>query len=158
MKPIAILAIPFALASQAALAGSIDGSGALAIATLIGEHSPAVKAMDKIVLLRLLNGQINTPYPANRKVNVTADAVSCRASNIDITEHLCELTFGAKKVTMNGRRAHELYATLAEIGVASDGAAGSTFEALSNLNCTVDPGEVKQKAGAGAHCSYDPAN
>jgi hypothetical protein len=50
-------------------------------------------------------------------------------------------------------------ATLAEIGVEPDGAAGSTFESVSNLKCTIDPNEVKQKAGGGgAECQYAPAN
>jgi hypothetical protein len=57
-----------------------------------------------------------------------------------------------------GRRAHELYATLAEIGVQADGAAGSTFEALSNLKRAIKPSEVQQKAGGGAHCDYSPPN
>jgi len=38
--------------------------------------------------------------------------------------------------------------------VPSDGAAGSIFEAVSNLGCTIDPGEVKQKGGGGAHCTW----
>lgn len=158
MKPIALMAVPLAFASQAALAaGSIQGSGALALAALVGEHSPNVKALDKMILTRLFNGQLVTPYPENRKISVKADAISCKTSNVDITEHKCELTFGTKKIATNGRRAHELYATLAEVGVPPDGAAGSVFEALSNLDCTIDPGEVKQKAGGGAQCSYDPA-
>jgi hypothetical protein len=43
------------------------------------------------------------------------------------------------------------------VGVPQESAAGSTFVAVSNLDCTIDPGEVKQKAGGGAHCTYDPA-
>ncbi|MGH6868686.1 MAG: hypothetical protein ACREDA_07445, partial [Methylocella sp.] len=88
---------------------------------------------------------------------VAASAVTCRASDVDITRHSCDLTFGAKKVTTRGRKAHELYATLAEVGVPPDGAAGSMFEAVSNLDCAIDPAEVKQKAGGGAHCTYAPA-
>jgi hypothetical protein len=45
---------------------------------------------------------------------------------------------------------------LSEIGVPADGAAGSTFEAVSNLKCTIDPNQVKQKSGGGAHCDYAP--
>jgi hypothetical protein len=158
MKPIiAIQLIPLLLINHAAFAGSADGNGALAVAALVAEHSPAVKAGDKTVLEKFLNGQTNVPYPPNKKITVAADAVSCRSSNVDITQHRCDLTFGAKKVTTNGRKAHELYATLAEVGVPSDGAAGSVFEAVSNLDCTIDPAEVKQKAGGGAHCKYDPA-
>ena len=157
MKPMAFFAIPLALVSHAAFAGSVGGNGALALAALAGEHSQSVKALDRIELLRLINGQLNGPFPANKKIAVKVDAVSCKTSNVDISEHSCELTFGSRKFTIKGRRAHELYATLAEVGVPPDGAAGSTFEALADLDCTVDPGEIKQKTGGGAQCSFNPA-
>ena len=154
MKPIAFLTIPLLLANDAALAGPIEGNGALALAALVAEHSPNVKAHDKILLEKFLNGQI---YASKKKITVAAGAVTCRTSNVDITQHSCDLTFGAKKVATHGRKAHELYATLAEVGVPPDGAVGSIFEAVPNLDCTVDPGEVKQKAGGGAHCTFAPA-
>jgi hypothetical protein len=158
MKPFGLILIPLTVVSSGALAGSVDGNGALALAAIVAEHSPNVIARDKLVLTRFLNGHTNVHFPANKKISVTADKATCRTSNVDITEHSCELIFGPKKATFSGRKAHELYATLAEVGVPPDGAAGSVFEALSNLNCTVDPAEVKQKAGGGAHCSYDPAH
>ena len=40
--------------------------------------------------------------------------------------------------------------------VPEDGAAGSVFEGMSHLNCTIDPAEIKQKAGGGADCKFDP--
>jgi hypothetical protein len=157
MKPIAFLTIPLLLANHAAFAGSVDSTGALALAALVAEHSPNVKASDKIVLEKFLNGQSNVHYPANKKITVAAGAVTCRESDVDITMHDCDLTFGAKKVATQGRKAHELYATLIEAGVPGDVAAGSLFEGVSNLDCTIDPTEVKQKAGGGAHCTFAPA-
>ncbi len=157
MKPIAFLTIPLLLANNAAFAGSIDGNGALALAALVAEHSPNVAASEKTVLAKFLNGQTNMSYLPNKRITGAAGAVTCRASNVDITHHSCDLTFRAKKVATRGRKAHELYATLAEVGVPPDGAAGSIFEAVSNLDCTIDPAEVKQKAGGGAHCTFDPA-
>jgi hypothetical protein len=154
MKPIAFLTIPLLVANHAAFAGSIIGNGALALAALVAEHSPNVKASDKILLGKFLDGQTNAPYASGKKITVAAGAVSCRASNVDFTQHSCDLTFGAKKVATHGRKAHELYATLAEVGVPSDAAAGSVFEAVSNLDCTIDPGEVKQKGGGGVHCTF----
>jgi hypothetical protein len=154
MKPIAILTIPLLLANHPALAGSIDGNGALALAALVAEHSPNVKAHDKFLLEKFLNGQI---YASKKKIAVAAGAVTCRASDVDITQHSCDLTFGAKKVATQGRKAHELYATLAEVGVPPEGTAGSVVEAVSNLDCTIDPAEVKQKAGGGAHCAFASA-
>ena len=38
----------------------------------------------------------------------------------------------------------------------ADGAAGTMFEALSHLDCTINPQEIQQKAGGGASCSFDP--
>jgi hypothetical protein len=157
MKPIAFLTIPLLLANHAAFAGSIDGNGALALAALVAEPSPNVTASDKTVLGKFLNGQTSVPYAPNKKITVAAGAVTCRTSNVDITQHSCDLTFGAKKVATHGRKAHELSATLAEVGVPPDGAAGSIFEAVSNLDCTIDPAEVKQKGGGGAHCAFAPA-
>jgi hypothetical protein len=144
--------------SGPASAETADGSGALALAALVGETSPVLGASDKAVLAKFLNGQTNITYPTGQTIAVAADKVACRAGNVDLTSHSCELAFDSKTVMLSGRRAHELYATLAEIGVAPDGAAGSTFEALSNLKCTIDPNEVKQKSGGEAHCDYSPPN
>jgi hypothetical protein len=144
--------------SGPASAETADGSGALALAALVGETSPVLGASDKAVLAKFLNGQTNITYPTGQTIAVAAGKVACRAGNVDLTSHSCELAFDSKTVMLSGRRAHELYATLAEIGVAPDGAAGSTFEALSNLKCTIDPNEVKQKSGGEAHCDYSPPN
>jgi len=57
---------------------------------------------------------------------------------------------------VKGRKAHELFATIAEVGVPSDGAAGTIYESLSHLACTINPAEIKQKAGGGAECKFDP--
>ena len=38
------------------------------------------------------------------------------------------------------------------------GDAGSVTESLSKLNCTLDPAEIKQKAGGGASCSFETGN
>jgi hypothetical protein len=158
MSRIAFLVTSLPIVSPAALAGSADGNGALALAALTGEHSPSLKKNDKILLGKFLNGHAHAAPASKGKITVAADAVICKASNVNITLHECELIFGAKKATVHGRKAHELYATLAELGVPPDGAAGSIFEALSNLDCTIDPAEVKQKAGGGAHCTFAPAN
>jgi hypothetical protein len=154
MRPIVLGIAPLLIATTTAFAGSIDGSSALALAALVAEHSPDVKTGGKLLLERYLNGRV---YSYGKKINVAATGITCKASNVDITLHECDLTFGSKKITTHGRKAHELYATLAEAGVPSEGAAGSIFEAVSNLDCTIDPAEVKQKAGGGAHCTFAPA-
>jgi hypothetical protein len=155
MRAIVFIVASLLAANTAALAGSVDQTAALALAALAAEHSPAVKASDKMLLAKFLNG--DTKSASKNKITVAANAITCKAGDVDITMHQCDLTFGTKKVTTHGRKVHELYATLAEAGVPSDGAAGSVFEAVSNLNCTIDPDEVRQKGGGGAHCTYDPA-
>ena len=139
-----------------ASAGTAGGNGALALAALVAENSPQLGAARRHVLAKFLNGQTNVAYPAGKTILVLATKVTCRASNVDLTAHSCDLVFGNKTVKLSGRRAHELFATLAEIGVQPEGAAGSSFEALSKLKCTIKPSEVKQKSGGGAHCRYSP--
>jgi hypothetical protein len=153
-----ILAAAMFSFSSAALAESADGNGALALAALVAENSPLLGATDKAVLAKFLNGQTNVAYPAGETTLVSADKIACRASNVDITEHSCDLAFGKKTVMLMGRRAHELYTTLAEIGVQAEGAAGSSFAALSDLKCAINPSEVEDKSGGGAHCDYSPPN
>ena len=155
-KFVAFLA--FAVLAQPALAAPATSSGAsaLALAALVGAHSPALNANKKFVLARLLNGHANVAFPANQKISVTAKSVVCKASNVDITSHSCALTFAQGPVNLHGRAAHELFATIGENGVPGDGAAGSIFEALSQLDCTIDPHEIAQRAGGGASCTFMP--
>ena len=84
--------------------------------------------------------------------------IVCRAGNVDITARSCELTFKGAKQTITGRRASEIFATEAMAGIAPDGAAGSLTESLSKLSCTIDPAEIKQKAGGGATCAFETGN
>ncbi len=99
----------------------------------------------------------NSDIPYKEKIAVTADKIVCRMSNVDITARSCKLTFGKTVKPINGRAANELFATEAMAGVAPDGAAGSIFESLSKLNCTLDPQAIGEKAGGGAECSYEAA-
>jgi hypothetical protein len=155
MRQTPLLAVPLLLAVTPALADS-GGNSALALAALVGLQSPLVNAADKKVLAYMLDGNLNFSYPANKKIIVKSDSVTCRASNVDISAHSCELTFGAKKPSTKGRGAHELFATLIENGVPGDGAAGSIFESVKALDCTIDPNAVKQRDGSGATCKFTP--
>lgn len=151
-----LVLIPLLLANQAASAATATGGSALALASLVADQSPSVRARDRTVLARLFNGNAGAVFPVGRKIEVRADSVVCRSSNVDITQHGCTLTFGARTVSIQGRRAHELYATIAEIGVPSDGAAGSIYEAVSQLACIVEPQVVEQRGGGGANCTFKP--
>jgi hypothetical protein len=156
MKAKLILVMAMLLAGGSAWAESAAGGGALALAALVADHSPLMGAQDKKALTQLFDGHPGFPWQATKKISVEADAVICRAGNVDISLHSCDLTFGKSKVSLDGRAAHELFATIAEAGVPSDGAAGSVYEGLSHLACRIDPNEIKQAAGGGAECKFNP--
>jgi len=128
-----------------------DGAAALAMSAIVGGYSPLLSAEQKAVLTTLLDGgapsDLGTP-----QIAITASAIDCRAGNVDVASFACNLTFGSKTVQLSGRRAHELYATLAEIGVTADGAAGSMHRTVSSLHCTIDPAGILRHDGGGAHC------
>jgi len=141
---------------SAVSAASVNGPAALALAGVVAPYSPSLSASEKKAVAAFFAGK--TDVPLSKTISLTADKIVCRISNVDITARSCELTFGNTKRTLAGREANELYATEAMAGVPADGAAGSIFESLSKLNCTLDPAKIKDKAGGGAECSYGAAN
>jgi hypothetical protein len=157
MKKLMISAVALAVVQSSASAapGSATGPTALALAAVIAQHSPAVRAFDKRVIARLFRGNTRFGFTPNTKISVDADSVVCRVSNVDITQRSCELTFGSRKRTLTGREANEVGATAAAAGVPSKGAAGSSIESISKLRCTIDPNEIMQKAGGGANCNFE---
>lgn len=155
-RRLALLTLLLLMVGGTASAASVSGSGAPALAALVAGPSPLLPPGEKAVMARLLNGILTFAFPASRTISVKADKIVCRASNVDISFHSCALTFRSKTINLKGRRAHELFATVGEVGVPPDGAAGTMFEALSHLDCTINPQEIQQKAGGGASCSFDP--
>src|SRR5580693_11856 len=159
MKLTGLTTLAFSLllvGGSAATAGTAGGSAALALAGVVATHSPLLSSGEKKAVAAFFAG--NSGFPYKNKITVTADKIVCRISNVDITARSCELTFKSKTNTIKGREANELYATEVFAGVPSDGAAGSIFESVSKLSCTLDPAGIKDKAGAGTDCSYQPAN
>jgi len=152
--PFCLLFLPGSISAQSNGPSTVTGPTALALAAIVGENSPSVSASDKIVLAGLFEAQLNFTFPANQRISVVADAVVCRVSNVDLTARSCDLTFGAAKSTLTGRKANELNAMAVVAGVPSDGAAGSIFESLAHLACTIDPNEIKQRDGGGASCTF----
>lgn len=155
---LAILATLLATGAHAAekAPATVRGPNALALAGVVALYSPLLSGDERETAAALFVGEKDVPY--GKKITITADKIVCRVSNVDITARSCELTFKGKKQTIAGRRASEVFATEALAGVASDGAAGSVFESLSNLNCTLDPKAIKQKDGSGANCTFEPGN
>lgn len=153
MRPFAFGALVALVASSPACAGNSE----LSLAALVGLHSPRLSAAEKGQLEKYLEGDAKASLHMG-KIVVTAEAVTCRMSNVDVTYHDCELDFGAGKVSFVGRKAHELYATLVENGVPSEGAAGSIYEGIAELQCAINPAEVKEMGGGGASCAFKPAH
>jgi len=148
-----VVAIALIFGAGPAFAQSADGSSALALGAIVGGASPLLSASQKTVLAELFAGDRASASRAS-KITITADAILCRAGNVDITAFGCDLTFGSHKVHLSGRRANELFATLGDAGVAGDGAMGTIYRGLYKLSCTIDPHEVSQATGGGADCAY----
>jgi hypothetical protein len=143
------------IASQNVSAATASGSGALALASVVAAHSPLLSEHEKSAMARLLGGQSNIAFRANKKIFVKADRIGCRYSNLNITSRSCELTFGATSVKLTGRDAHELYATIAEAGVPDEHGMGSTAAVLEHLVCTIELSAIAQQTGDGAECTFD---
>lgn len=156
VKHLLMTAMALPLLAAPACAGATNGPNALALAAIVAELSPQASAADKRLLALYFNGHADAPHAKGRTLGIKADAIDCRASNVDITDRSCELTFGEKKVGLRGRKANELYATLAENGVPADGAAGSIHESIADMDCQIDADEVAEKAGGGARCAFNP--
>jgi hypothetical protein len=155
LKHTATLLFPLLLASQSASAATTaTGPSALALAAVVAPHSPLLSQQQKRVIARLFDGQSNvTP---NKKISVKADAVVCNESDVDLTSRSCKLTFGSASANLSGRNAHEVYATIGEAGVQAEGHMGTMTESVAHLVCTIDPGEIAQKTGGGADCTFEP--
>jgi hypothetical protein len=147
------LVLATTLGISEASAETINGSAALALAGVVSAASPLLASAEQKAVDELFSGNSSISY--KKKIAVTADKIVCRAGNVDITSRSCELTFGKKTKTINGRAANELYSTEAMAGVPSDGAAGKIYESVAKLNCTLDPQAIKQNDGSGADCSYE---
>ncbi len=102
----------------------------------------------KVTLTKFRAG--NTSFASsNAPFTFSAAAIDCGASNVDITHYRCRLTFGSSTIDIVGAAAQQLFATLIQAGVPGDGAAGTIHEAVTALSCTVNVGQVKQRAGGG---------
>ena len=158
MKSLVALAVLLALeqtTSVSAAPVTVRGPEALALASVVAQHSPLLSTDDKGAIARLFEGDSSVVRPIRERYSVTADSLVCRVSKVDITARHCELAFETSKLTLRGRQANELGATLAAAGVPAEGAAGSIIESISNLVCSIDSNEISQMAGAGAKCTFE---
>ena len=150
----ALVLLGAASSSASAAPVTITGPTALALATVVAQHS-SLPAYDKRMMARLFRGDRVFLIATKARFAVTADTVMCRTSNVDIAARSCELTFKVRKKTIKGREANELHATAATAGVVAEAAAGSSIASFSKLNCTSDAKEIRQKAGGGTQCTFE---
>lgn len=155
MKWLVLVCVPLLLLTYPASAGTVIGSSALALSALVAENSPMLAASDKIVLAALFEEHLDVPVSGGGKISVRADSVTCSAGDVDISAHACNLVFGKQTLTLKGRKAHELFATIIELGVRPEGAMGRVYDSIAHLNCTIDAKEIEQRDGGGASCSFD---
>ena len=127
----------------------------MAFGAVVASHSPILNTSDTLLIRRLFNGHFYQLRGDTATISVTADAIVCSAGTVDITAHSCKLSFGAKTANLTGRAAYELYATMAQVGVPSEGAAGTMSKSLSHLVCTINPIEIAKRGGGGADCTFD---
>jgi hypothetical protein len=142
------------LAAVPASAASTGGPYALALAGVVAERDPFLSGIDRHQVAALFGGNERAYYPARRRIVVRADHIVCRVSNVQITARSCQLTFRGRVANLSGAAANAVFATLAAAGVPGDGAAGSIFEAVHGLACTLSPSVIKQNGGGGASCNY----
>lgn len=143
-------------AASGAAPAKVSGSTALALAGVIAPLSPDLTGPEKKAVAMLFAANSDVPY--KNPIVVTADKIVCRTGNIDITVRNCEVSFGKKTKTVNGSTANEIFATEALAGIVPDGAAGSNFESLTKLSCTIDPNAIRRRDGSGAACTFQPGN
>ncbi|QIP06086.1 MULTISPECIES: hypothetical protein [Bradyrhizobium] len=142
--------------ASGATPAKVSGATALALAGVIAPLSPDLSGAERKAVAMLFAGGSDVPY--KKAIVVTADRIVCRTGNVDITVRNCEVTFGKTVRTVNGSTANEIFATEALAGIPPDGAAGSNFESLTRLSCTIDPNAIRRKDGSGADCTFQPGN
>jgi len=160
MKRLAVVATFLVLKqtmSVSAAPVTVTGPAALALASVSAQHSPLLSTDDKELVARIFGGDSDVARSTRKMVSVTVDSIVCRVSNVDITTRHCEMAFKTSKLTLRGREANEMGATLAAAGAPTEGAAGSIIENISQLVCTIDANEISQMAGAGAKCTFETA-
>jgi hypothetical protein len=147
------LATTILLASHQMARADTAGHAALALGVIVGDDSPLLSWTHKEQLMRLLADH-KLAHGSHTPIVVKASSVVCQAGDVDLAAFSCTLTFGKATRTRTGRKANELFATLVEAGVPSDGAAGHVYEAVHVLECTLDPTKLAGKDGSGADCSF----
>ena len=88
--------------AASAAPATTTGSTALAVAAVVAQYSPLLRAYEKRLIAGLFDG--NVKAGEKRKLSVTAEAVTCRISNVAIAERSCELTFKKASAPLKAAR------------------------------------------------------
>lgn len=155
MRRTLLLAMAVLLAEPVS-AADLGPSSRLMLAAIIAQYSPELAGDAKDELSGLAAGDLSKADAA-RNIGVSADSIECRASDVDITSRSCVIMYGSKSVTLSGRAAHELFATIGQLGVPAGASAGTYTIGLSSLSCTVSPSELAAGSGGGVQCAFQPA-
>ena len=70
MSRLWLLTIPLLLVSQSVSAMTATGRGALALASLVADQSPTIRARERNVLRQMFNGRAAVDFPIGRKIEV----------------------------------------------------------------------------------------
>ena len=143
-------AAPLAFAVQK----TTEGSGALSLATVLALHDPLLTAADRVLLTQYLAGNPQAKHSKGLVVRLNTGAIACRSGDVDLAMHECTIQYGLHTITLEGRYAHELYATMVEASIQSGGAAGSVYESVTDLHCVIEADQISDEGGGGATCSY----
>jgi hypothetical protein len=135
----------------------LSGNDALGLAALVAQYSPLVPKSSKKALSNLFDGKRKFKFPAKEAISIEASSINCRKSSAAIAAFACGLDFAGKPVSVQGRKAHELLATLAEAGTASRQEAGMLHYNIDHLKCEVRTSEILRSAGSGSECRFDLA-
>ncbi len=135
-------------------AATTSGANALALAALVARQSPGLGVAQKAEMARLLDGGHQIVTGAGGPIHPSATKILCRYGDVDIAARSCTLTFATRTVTLTGRQANELTATMAANGIESSGAAGTISFGVSELSCTIAPTLIRQEDGSGALCTF----
>lgn len=154
MKRLAAIVLAAVAIPGTVKAAATSGHAALALATLVAIQDPTLPNPVPRQLGTLLDDRALPKGSA--LITVQAKSVTCGAGDVDIAAFHCDLAFRTGTRHLTGRPANELYATLIEAGVPSDGAAGTIYEAVQNLVCRIDPDAIASRGGSGADCSDTP--
>jgi hypothetical protein len=121
----------------------------------VAQRSPLLTEVEKRAIAKLAGGDFAPEPQKLSSIAVTATSLDCRASAVDITSRSCGIRFDHQAVVLKGREANELFATLLEVNLVPNGAAGSVFIGLRQLNCLVEPDELRLKGGGGVTCDFE---